>query len=193
MKRQILIAAVAIATAVTSCKKDDNNNTSPLVTISGVKTISVPFSTSASYTFFRFSDSSIIANTDSATSKWDFGLRQATFIVNSHASGVGSAGVSIQSNTFTSIATAPATGYAYDTTAANLAISNYTVWATYNKTTNAFVPNPNTTFVFKTADGGHYAKMEILAVDYAPFTGYVPVTLLYKIHYSYQANGSTTF
>jgi len=35
--------------------------------------------------------------------------------------------------------------------------------------------------------------MEILSVSYLPFSGRVPVILIYKFRYTYQANGSTDF
>lgn len=192
MKRLSLLTVIAIV-AFSSCKKDDNVN--PSVTISGTKTISVNFSTASTskYTLFRFSDSSVVAQADSASNKWDFGLRQATFIVNSYSGGPGAAGVILANATFDATTTAPSTGYAYDTTASKKAIKDGS-WYSYNPTTNAFTPTAGKVFIFKTGDGIHYAKMELLSADYAPFSaGTTPTTLLYKFRFSYQANGTTTF
>ena len=88
MKRFILFSLVGIV-ALASCTKD---SATPVTIISGTKTISVPFSSATAFTLFRFSDSTVVANTDSASNKWDFGLRFTTFIVNSYAGGPGSAG-----------------------------------------------------------------------------------------------------
>jgi hypothetical protein len=35
--------------------------------------------------------------------------------------------------------------------------------------------------------------MQLLAVDYAPFTGPVPTTLLYKFEYTYQPGSGNSF
>jgi hypothetical protein len=189
MKRLSILSLITIV-AFASCKKDSNDT--PSTSVAGTKTISVNFSSASNYTLFRFSDSSVVANTDSATNKWDFGLRFTTFIVNSNAGGPGAGGAILANGTFDATPTAPTTGYAYDTTATQRAIKDGS-WYAYNPTTHAFSPQAGKVFIFKTADGAHYAKMELLAVDYAPFTGYTPTTLLYKFRFSYQANGTTTF
>jgi len=188
MKRFILFSLVGIV-ALASCTKD---SATPVTIISGTKTISVPFSSATAFTLFRFSDSTVVANTDSASNKWDFGLRFTTFIVNSYAGGPGSAGAILNNGTFDATPTAPTTGYAYDTTATQRAIKDGS-WYDYNGATRTFAPKAGKVFLFKTADGAHYAKMELLSVDYAPFVGMYPTTLLYKFRYAYQANGTTTF
>ncbi len=187
--KSILIVTIAAIAGLTACQKDD---TTPALSVTTTQTLSVNFSTASNYAFFRFKDSAVVANTDSATSKWDFGLRLTSFLVNSNASGPGNAGVIVQDGIYSSITSAPSTGYAYDSSAAKLAIKDGT-WYDYNTTTHAFAPKAGKVFIFRTADGAHYAKMQLLGVDYAPFTGPVPVTLLYKFQYTYQTNGSTTF
>ena len=192
MKRALLISGMAL-TILSACKKD-NEGVVPITTVIGTKTISVPFSSVGTFTLFRFSDSSIVANTDSSSNKWDFGLRRTTFIVNKASSGPGEAGVILQDGVFDQITSAPTVGYAYDTSASQKAIKSYTSWATYSgPPNNSFIPIAGKVFLFKTGDGSHYAKMELLSVDYAPFTGPNPTTLLYKFRYAYQANGTVTF
>ncbi len=188
MKRFFFLSVVAFA-AFTSCKKSTDDV--PTI-VTGTKTIAVNFNTATPFTFFRFSDSTVVANTDSATNKWDFGLRFTTFIVNSNAGGPGNAGAILTNGTFSATATAPTTGYAYDTTASQRAIKDGS-WYDYNPTTRSFAPKAGKVFIFKTANGTNYAKMELLAVDYAPFIGMFPTTLLYTFRYSYQANATTTF
>ncbi len=189
MKRLSILSVIVIV-AFASCKKDDA--AAPASVITGTKTITVNFSTASNYTLFRFSDSSVVANSDSATSKWDFGLRLTTFIVNSNAGGPGAGGAILASGTFDATTSAPSTGYAYDTTASQRAIKDGS-WYAYNNTTHVFAPQAGKVFIFKTADGAHYAKMELLAVENGPIVGFTPVTLYYKFRYSYQANGTTTF
>lgn len=195
MKRNISFLALGILTVVgfTACQKDSGTTTVVTIpSVSSTQTLSVNFSTATKYALFSMKDSSIVANTDSATTKWDFGVRFTNFLVNSNASGPGNAGVIMQDGIFSSIASAPATGYAYDTTSSKLAIKDGS-WYDYNVNTHAFVPKAGKVFIFRTADGRHYAKFQLLSVDYAPFTGPVPVTLLYKFQYTYQPSGSATF
>jgi hypothetical protein len=186
-----LIAAVALVVLFTACSK---TNTAPVVvpSFSSTQTLTVNFSTAKPYAFFGFKDSSLVANTDSATAKWDFALRFTTFLVNSNASGPGSAGVIMQDGVFANLPTAPTSGYAYDTTSTKLAIKDGS-WYDYNPLSHAFVPKAGKVFFFRSADGTHYAKMQLLAVDYLPFTGPTPVQLAYKFQYVYQPSGSTSF
>ena len=142
------------------------------------------------HSFFSFKNGAV-NNADSASNKWDFGLRLTTFLVNSNASGPGSAGVIMQDGIFDNITSAPAGGYAYDTAAAKLAIKDGS-WYNYNVTTHVFTPIPGKVFIFRTADN-HYAKMEILEATYEPFVGPVPQKIDYKIRFAYQANTTTSF
>ena len=189
-RSSIFIITVAAMTGFTACQKDQTTPVQPSVTTT--QTLSVNFSTASKYAFFSFKDSAVVANTDSASAKWDFALRFTNFLVNSNASGPGNGGVIVQDGIYSSITAAPVGGYAYDSSSTKLAIKDGT-WYDYNPTTHAFSPKAGKVFIFRTADGAHYAKMQLLSVDYAPFTGYTPVTLLYKFQYTYQPSGSTTF
>jgi len=194
MKRVLFFGLLA-SVAFSACKKSSTTNQSA-TDISGIKTISVAFDQLASqpFTLFRFSDSSVIANTDSASNNWDFGIRFTTFIVNSYAGGPGNAGVIMQNNIFDSVKSAPTSGYAYDTTSAQRAIKDGS-WYTYNSQSHVFVPKAGKVFIFKTADGSHYAKMELLSVENGPVVppAQTPTILYYTFRYSYKANGSPTF
>jgi hypothetical protein len=165
----------------------------PAITVTD--SIEIPFSTN-NYTFYSFKDSSVVANSDSATTKWDFGIRLVNIIVNSHASGPGNAGVITESGLFDNFAAAPSSGYAYDTTTTSLGIDAGVTngWYDYDINTHAFSPKAGRFFVIRTADN-HYAKLEILAVNYAGFVSPTapPTTLIYKFRYTYQADGSRNF
>lgn len=190
-RKSMLLLAIIIVAGFTACNK---NETLPLVVpvITTTQTLPVNFSTASKFAFFSFKDSAVIANSDSATSKWDFGLRFTTFIVNSNASGPGNAGVIVQDGIYSGISAAPTTGFAYDSSSSKLAIKDGS-WYNYVPSTRSFAPKAGKVFIFKTANGINYVKMELISVDYAPFTGQVPVTLLYKFQYTYQPNGSNTF
>lgn len=193
MKKVLLFSVtLALIFSFISCSKDKTPN--PVVTqpITKTKDITVNFSSSSSFTLFSFKDTTVVANTDSTSTKWDFALRLTTFLVNSNSGGPGSAGVILQNGVFDNILTAPTTGYAYDTTASQRAIKDGS-WYDYNPTTHSFVPKAGKVFIFKTGDGLHYAKMELLSVDYAPFVGPVPQQLIYKMRFTYQPDGSRNF
>jgi hypothetical protein len=190
MKIQLSIF-VAAGLFFSACNKTD---VAPVVVpiVTSTQSLTVNFSSTKSFIFFSFKDSAVVANTDSTTTKWDIGLRYTTFILNGNASGPGNAGVSIQDGIFSSLNTAPATGYAVDTSRSNLAIKDGS-WYDYNTTTHAFIPKAGKVFFFRTADGAHYVKMQLLSVDYLPFVGQVPLSLVYKFQYSYQPNGTKNF
>jgi hypothetical protein len=193
MKKVILISSVVLA-IFSACKKDEKQNVQDSV-ISGIKTISVPFNPTQSYTLFRFSDSSVVANVDSASNKWDFGMRFTDIIVNKAFRGPGEAGVILQDGIFDEITSAPATGYAFDTSSTQKAIKSFNAWATYS--TPNFIPKAGKVFIFRTADGSHYAKMEFLEItsngNFTATPPIIPTLLYYKIKFSYQPNGSFNF
>ena len=191
MKISLLAVAVAV-TGLMSCGKEEVPAPPPTPSVSIVDSVEIPFS-SNHYTFYSLKDSAVVALSDSATTKWDFGLRFVDIIVNSQSSGPGNAGVITETGLYDNFTTAPATGYAYDTTAAQPAINVglTTGWYNYDQNTHAFSPKAGQFFVIRTADN-HYAKMEILSVTYS---GYVsatapPTTLIYKFRYNYQADGT---
>ncbi|MCX6315175.1 MAG: HmuY family protein [Sphingobacteriales bacterium] len=192
MKKAIL-SSICIATGAmlffSACTKSDPT---PVVTIiQKTDSIKVNFSPVAPYTFFSFKNDALVANSDSASTKWDFGLRFTTFILNSHTYGPGNAGAILQNTIYSAATTAPATGYAYDTASTQKGIKDGS-WYDYNVATHAFVPKAGQTFFFRTADN-FYVKMELLAVDYEAFVGPTPSRLIYRFRYTYQANGSLSF
>ncbi len=191
MKKVLFFAAFVIITLfAVSCSKD--KSTTPSQPITKTKEITVNFSSSSSFTLFSFKDTSVVVNSDSTSTKWDFALRLTTFLVNSNSSGPGNAGVIVQDGLFDNIKVAPSTGYAYDTTNSNRAIKDGS-WYDYNPVARTLSPKAGKVFIFRTGDGLHYAKMELLSADYAPFTGPVPQQIIYKMRFTYQSDGSKNF
>jgi hypothetical protein len=186
----MISSVLAVTVLMISCNKDKTVILSQPVT--KTKDITVNFSSSMPFTLFSFKDTSVVANSDSTSGKWDFALRLTTFLVNSHSGGPGNAGVIVQDGVYDNILTAPVTGYAYDTTASQRAIKDGS-WYDYNPATHSFVPKAGKVFIFHTADGMHYAKMEILSADYVPFVGPVPQQIIYKIRFTYQPDGTNKF
>ena len=186
-----VLACAALVTGLISC---DPNKDVPQTKVTKTDSIQVAYSSTAPNTFFSFKNGAIIANSDSASTKWDFGVRNVNFIVNSNSSGPGNAGVITQLGVYDTYTQAAESGYAYDTTATQTAI-NATFnngWYIYNSTTHLFYPKAGQFFVIRTADN-RYVKMELLSVTYLPFTGQTPLTLIYKFRYVYQADGSRNF
>jgi hypothetical protein len=191
MKQSIILGfALSVTVLITSCEKDPV--VVPTVPNTKTKDITVNFSNAMPFTFFSFKDTSVVANADSASNKWDFALRLTTFLVNSNSSGPGNAAAILQDAVYNNVTTAPASGYAYDTTASQRAIKDGS-WYDYNATTRSFVPKAGKVFIFRTGDGIHYAKMELLSANYAPFTGQVPQQIIYKMRFTYQPDGSKNF
>ena len=188
-----MLALAAVVIGLVSCTKDDVPNPAPTPAVSVTDSIEIPFATN-NFTLYSFKDSAVVSNNDSATTKWDIGIRLVSIIVNSHASGPGNAGVITQSGIYDAFKIAPENGYAYDTTTSKTAIDAgfSTGWYNYDDATHAFSPKAGKFFVIRTADN-HYVKMEVLSVGYKDFIGQVPVTLIYKFRYSYQADGSRNF
>jgi len=191
MKKMIYSSvAIAIGAMLTlnSCSKDD---AVVITTIQKTDSVKVNFSSNSPFTFFSFKNDAIVANSDSASTNWDFGLRFTTFILNSHTYGPGNAGAILQNTIYSNVTTAPDNGYAYDTASSQKAIKDGS-WYDYNVATHAFAPKAGQTFIFRTADN-HYVKMELLAVDYEPFVGPTPVRLIYRFRYTYQSSGAKNF
>lgn len=193
MKKTILTAMTVASAAIfllNSCSKDDTP-TPPPTAVEKTDSLIVNFSPVSTFAFFNFKNGAVVANTDSSSSKWDFGLRLTTFIVNSNASGPGNAGAILQNNIYSNVTSAPTSGYAYDTTSAQKAIKDGS-WYDYNPATHSFTPKAGQTFIFRTADN-YYVKMELLSVAYEPFIGPTPVKLIYRFRYTYQSNGTNNF
>lgn len=198
--KKVIMMTLTIAVTMVACKKDDNSgNTSN--TVSTTKKIKVKYGSTQQFGLFKLSDSSVhYGSADSATTNWDFGFIHTNYtpniFFNSNFRGPGNAGVVLRNSLFDSVTTAPTNGYAYDTTATKFAVP-YSSWYSYNPVTRLPQLITPRTFVIKTADGSHYAKLEILAVGYdtlIPAGGMMlPDSLKYTFRYTYQANGSTTF
>ena len=105
-----LIALTVITTGIflTSCDKDEvptpvtvqTKTVSNLQadTIIGIGSTGQPYG-SGKYTLYSLETNTVIANTDSATSKWDVGFRGTTIITNSGNSGPAAGGAFIYTGT----------------------------------------------------------------------------------------------
>jgi len=186
MKQALLLAFVAVI-GMTSCKKDSNGTTAnPVVTDSATLTVSAD-AAAGSYTYFNLRNKTIVAAADVNTINWDLGMLFTNFRVNASPNGPGTGGVVVVDGTFSSVTTAPETGY-------SATITDYNQWALYNSTTRAFTPKPGRIFIIRTANN-QYVKLEMLSADYGPLAGTPPrpTTIIYKFRYAIQTNGTRNF
>ncbi len=209
-----LIALTVVATGVlfASCKKEEvpapvtvqTKTVSNLQadTIIGIGSTGQPYG-SGKYTFYSLENNAIIANTDSATTKWDVGFRGTTIITNGGNGGPGAGGAFVYTGTFGDLSQIPTdsifrtdnapTAYAIKTGSGN-------GWYSYNPTTNLVTPIPGRILVIRTATG-KYAKIEIqnyykggVTPDAtASDTDKLKKQRYYTFRYTYQSDGSKKF
>src|SRR5258708_7587880 len=119
-----LLLFVSFATAFVACKKSD---VAPILIATTYKNLAAdppsggynptngsPIGVTKKYAFFSFKTGAIVANTDSASTKWDVGFNGTNLIINSGTSGPGAAGAIIVTGIFNEILTAPDNGYLLD-------------------------------------------------------------------------------
>jgi hypothetical protein len=147
------------------------------------------------YTYFRFSDSTVVTGADTATNKWDIAFRNTTIIINGGAVRFGSGGAFVQRNSsFDTVSIAPESDYGVDTSATQLAIKTGSGngWYNYDFANNYVTPIPATVLIIRTGDG-KYAKVEIKSYYYnndpQPFPN--PENYrYYTFRFVYQPDGS---
>lgn len=190
----LMLAIGLMLLTMTACKKE-NTPTKGDTAVTATDSITMPFRDDH-YVFYSLKDGKQVPLADSASTKWDIGIRFASIIVNSHASGPGQGGIIVQTGSYDDFTTAPETGYSYDTTTAKLAVNSNPrspgAWYLYNPVGHKLTPKAGLFFVIKTAEG-KYAKLEVTQVGYLgwdPEVDTYPETLIYRFRYLYQADGS---
>ena len=171
-------------------------------TILGLTAMGQPYG-SGKYTLYSLENNKVIANSDSATTKWDVGFRGTTIITNGGNSGPGAGGAFVYVGTFSDLATIPTdstfrtdnapTSYAIKTGSGN-------GWYSYNGATQLITPIPGRVLVIRTA-GGKYAKIEILNYYKGGVTPDATASdsdklmkqRYYTFRYTLQADGSKKF
>lgn len=218
-----LVAVVLAIASFTACTKDEapaidttNNGTFKVFTqgsvttvqnlqadtIIGLSPIGQPYG-AGKYTFFSLADGALVANSDSATSKWDIGFRGTTIITNGGNSGPGAGGAFVQVGLFSDI-TAVSNDSTFRTDAAP---SSYAIttgsnrgWYVYDGPNNLITPIPGRVLMIRTATG-KYAKLEINNYYKG---GVTPATTAsdniklteqryFTFRYTYQPNGTKNF
>lgn len=93
---------------------------------------------------------------------WDIGIRGTEIIVNSGASGSGEAGAIMLDIPFEQVDMAPSSGYETDTED-EYAINGWYTYTGGGSPAHAVIAKEDMTIVLRTADGQHYAKMQIMS------------------------------
>lgn len=171
-------------------------------TILGISPTGQPYG-SGKYTLYSLESNTIIANTDSATTKWDIGFRGTTIITNGGNSGPGAGGAFVYTGSFGDLLQIPTdstfrtdnapTAYAIKTGSGN-------GWYSYNGATNLITPVPGRILVIRTATG-RYAKVEIQNYYKGGVTPDATASdndkltkqRYYTFRYSYQSDGTKKF
>jgi hypothetical protein len=208
-KLSLNFAMVALAASFlfSSCSKDETATpTQPLVaqTVKNLvadatvnATTGQPQAPTGKFTLFSFATNSVIANTDSATTKWDIGFRGTSIIINGGAVRIGQGGAYIHTGLFENLTEIPTTQtFNTDQTATNLAIPTGagSGWYNYNAATNWISPIAGKVLVIRTGDG-KFAKVEILSYyKDAPATpSPTAIARHYTFRYVYQKGGGRKF
>lgn len=164
------------------------------------------------FTFYSLREHKVIANSDSATNKWDIGFRGTTICINGGISGPGMGAAQFADGLYSDLKTAPSAGYAKDSLVNNakkyLLSSNASRrWYNYigkNEGTpqqyGIIVPVPGRVIWIKTADG-KYAKLEISSYyrnspadpNNLSFNDANTLSRFYTFRYAIQTNGSANF
>lgn len=146
------------------------------------------------FTLFSFKENKIIANSDSATNKWDVGFRGTTIIVNGGTVRTGQGGAYIFTGLFDELKEIPTNAtFAQDNSPTSLAIptSSGMGWYNYNPMNMIITPIPGRVLVIRTGDG-KFAKMEILSYykDAPAVITLATPQRHYTFRYIYQGDGS---
>jgi hypothetical protein len=172
-------------------------------TIINLGNATTPPSGSGKFSYYSLERNEAVALADSATKKWDIGLRGTTIITNNGNSGPAMGGGTIITGAFADVKTIPADSIIKVDNAPSayaLRSGNGLQWYNYNAPANLVTAVPGRVLIIRTSSG-KYAKLEILNYYKGGVTPDATATDLDKIkkqryytfRYSYQPNGTKTF
>lgn len=117
------------------------------------------------YVYYNLRTGSTVDADQAETDNWDIAFRGTSVIVNSGSSGPASAAALMLDIAFDDVELAPSEGYRQDTEE-EPAIKGSGGWYTYTGNGNppfAVISHDDKTIILKTADGNHYAKLQIMS------------------------------
>ncbi len=205
MKKAIILGVFIIfgGLYLNSCSKNDTTTTP--TSNAAVKTVvdldcDTTGGRAGRFTFFSFKNNAVVASTDSATTKWDIGFSSTTIITNSASRGPGLGGAIVYKlqagESFELLKSAPATGWAIDTSVALKAIKTGSGngWYLYDAVNNVIKANNQVVLFIRTADG-KYAKMYITSYYKGNLQSPDGTSLprYYNFKFVYQDDGTRNF
>lgn len=147
-----------------ACEKEPDTKKKEILE---TKVVSNIFAGHSNYQLFSFATGDTLPSTDSATTKWDIGLKGTTIIFNGGTSGPGDAGVIIIDALFAEVEEANSSGYIQDAlTAKAIPTGSGNGWYNYDFNfttmtgTHQITPLAGKVFVVRTANN-KYAKFII--------------------------------
>lgn len=158
---------------------------------------------SGKFTLFSLENNMVIANSDSATNKWDLGFRGTTIITNGGTGGPANGGAFIYTGIFNDLSQVPADStFKTDNAPTSYAITTGSDkgWYHYDGATQLVTPIPGRVLVIRTASG-KYAKVEIQNYYKGGITPDASATddekitkqRYYTFRYIYQPDGTKKF
>lgn len=163
--RYMTVSLLAVA-VLSACKKEEIEPIEPEPTTLEVKYVTDIVADTGNvglYTFYSLRENKIIAQSDSATDKWDLGFKGTTIINNSGISGPGNGGATIVDGIFEELNTAPSSFSTDGTSSLAIPTASNNGWYQYTSTNppeHAILPIAGKVIMVRTADG-KYAKVEI--------------------------------
>ena len=214
MKKAIWKSLVVVMTSVFlfSCSKSTTTVVAPLSattvkdlpadTIVGITPQGQPFGT-GKFTFYSLEKNTIIANSDSATTKWDIAFRGTAILTNSGNGGPGAGGGFVYVGLFEDLKTISSDStFRTENVPTSYAIpfGSNKGWYVYDGLKNLVTPIPGRVLVIRTASG-KFAKIEILNYYKGGVTPAATASdnvkmkdqRYYTFRYSYQPNGTKSF
>jgi hypothetical protein len=174
----------------------------PADTVTGLSAQGMPI-TNGKYTFYSLENNKIVANTDSASTKWDIALMATKILINGGTSGPGLGGAFVYTGLFSDLKTIPTDSvFKTDNAPASYAVTygSGKGWYSYDQLTSLITPLAGRVLVIRTASG-KYAKIEIVSYYKGGVT--LPATAsdtdklnkqrYYTFRFMYQPNGTKTF
>ncbi len=214
MRNQFLSLSFIVLSSITffACTKSDETTAVvitaqtvsdlPADTVTGLSAQGIPL-TNGKFTFYSLENNKIVANTDSASTKWDIALMATKILTNAGTSGPGMGGAFVYNGLFTDLKTIPTDSvFKTDNAPASYAITygSGKGWYSYDQLTSLITPLAGRVLVIRTASG-KYAKIEIVSYYKGGVT--LPATAsdidklnkqrYYTFRFMYQPNGTKTF
>ena len=199
--RGMLLALTAATLNLAACSDDNNadevapapevTTVSNLAPAAGGSTSTGQPATPKHYAFFNLATNKEVPYTDSASTKWDIAVRATTILVNGGTSGPGKGQAQVVEGLFSTLTSAPETGYQQDGATKAIPTGSGKGWYNYDATTHLISPIAGKVIMLRTATG-NYAKLEV--VSYYKDAPATPAATspsgYYTFRYLYQPDGS---